>query len=184
MQKIAEQETYPGWGYMVAQGATTIWENWGQSQNRDYGAESMVMWLTIDEFFYNDLAGIKGPEYYGSDVMSPGFAQINIKPFVSGNLTWASGSIKTVRGMISSSWKRTDDSITLKVTIPGNCQANISVPKIGLKNVIITEGGKTIWENGKFIKGISGITNAAETKDYITFETGSGSYTFVLKGQK
>ncbi len=26
--KIATQTTYPGWGYMVEKGATTIWELW------------------------------------------------------------------------------------------------------------------------------------------------------------
>src|SRR5450756_252858 len=26
--KIATQKTYPGWGYMVEQGATTVWELW------------------------------------------------------------------------------------------------------------------------------------------------------------
>ena len=180
MHKIATQTTYPGWGYMVDQGATTIWENWGQGRD----AESMVMWLTIDEFFYNDLAGIKGPDYYGPGFMTPGFRQIEIKPQVLGDLTFASGSIRTVRGMVSSSWKRTDDSITLKVTIPVNSEARISVPKIGLQNVTVTESGKTIWGNGRILKGISGITSGTETEDYVTFETGSGSYTFVLKEQK
>jgi len=26
--QIATQKTYPGWGYMVEKGATTIWELW------------------------------------------------------------------------------------------------------------------------------------------------------------
>ena len=88
------------------------------------------------------------------------------------------------RGIVSSSWKKTDDSITLEVSVPVNSQANVSVPKIGLANVVVTEGSKTVWENGGFVKGVSGISSGVETKDYVTFETGSGSYTFVLKGHK
>jgi alpha-L-rhamnosidase len=180
MYKVATQTSYPGWGYMVAQGATTIWENWGLRQD----AESMVMWCTIDEFFYNDLAGINGPDYYRSRFTTSGFRQIEIKPHVPGDLTYASGSIKTVRGMVSSNWKRTEDSLILQVAIPVNSQAKVSVPKIGLRNVTVTESGKALWKNGKFIRGAFGITNGTETDEYVTFDVGSGSYRFRLKGQK
>jgi len=163
---------------MVENGATTIWEAWGQSK----GQESMIMWATIDEFFYNDLAGIIGPEYYGPQDVKPGFKEIRIKPHVVGDLTYAKASIKTVRGLIRSGWLKKDNSITLKVTIPVNSDALVSVPKIGLKKVTVTEGGKTVYRNGRFIKGVSGITAAAETDDYVTFETGSGSYSFDLQG--
>jgi len=182
MYTIAANTTYPGWGYMVAQGATTIWESWGLGPAGE--AESMVMWLTIDEFFYNDLAGIKGPDYHGPGFMTPGFKQIEIKPHVLGDLNYASGSIRTVRGMVSSSWKRTEDSLALDVSFPVNSTAKVSVPKIGLKKITITEGKNTLWVKGKFIKKISGITTAAETDDYVTFDVGSGSYRFQLKGQK
>jgi alpha-L-rhamnosidase len=178
MYKVATQTSYPGWGYMVAQGATTIWENWGLRQD----AESMVMWCTIDEFFYNDLTGINGPDYYGPRFAASGFRKIEIKPYVPGDLSYASGSIRTVRGMISSNWKKTDDSLTLEVTIPVNSQARVSVPRIGLRNIEVTESEKTIWKNGRFIQGALGITNGTETAEYVTFDVGSGSYSFRLNG--
>jgi alpha-L-rhamnosidase len=178
MFKVATQTTYPGWGYMVEKGATTIWEAWGRSK----GQESMIMWATIDEFFYNDLAGINGPEYYGPGDVKPGFEEIRIKPHVLGDLTYAKASIRTVRGWVRSAWLKKDNSITLKVTIPVNSDAEVSVPKIGLKNVTVTESGKTIYKNGRFIKGISGITAATDTDDYVILETGSGSYSFNLQG--
>jgi len=178
MYKVATQTTYPGWGYMVEKGATTIWEAWGLGN----GQESMIMWATIDEFFYNDLAGINGPEYYGPHDAKPGFKEIRIKPHVLGDLTYAKASNRTVRGWVRSEWLKKDNSITLKVIIPVNSDAEVSVPKIGLKNVTVTEGGKTIYKNGRFIKGVSGITAATETDDYVTLETGSGSYSFNLQG--
>jgi alpha-L-rhamnosidase len=177
MYRIATQTTYPGWGYMAKRGATTIWENWGLRND----AESMVMWLTIDEFFYNDLAGISGPEYYGPGTMIPGFRQIEIRPHVLGDLIYASGSIKMARGMVSSHWKRTDNSVTLEVTIPVNSEAKVAVPKIGFRNVTVIESGKTVWESGRFIPGVPGIMGGTETDHYVTFETGSGSYLFRLK---
>jgi len=178
MYRVATQTTYPGWGYMVEKGATTIWEAWGLGNDQ----ESMIMWATIDEFFYNDLAGINGPQYYGSEDVKPGFEEIHIKPHVLGDLTYAKASIRTVRGWVRSSWLKKGNSISLKVTIPVNSDAEVSIPKIGLTNVTVTEGGKTIYKNGRFIKGVSGITSGTETNDYVTLETGSGSYSFNLQG--
>ena len=86
--------------------------------------------------------------------------------------------------MVSSSWNKTDDSLILEVTIPVNSVAKVSVPKIGLRNIEVTESDKTIWKNGKFIRGAFGITNGTETAEYVTFDVGSGSYRFRLKGQK
>ena len=99
-----------------------------------------------------------------------------------GDLTYVRAWIKTVRGPVRSAWSKKDNSITLKVTIPVNSDAEVSVPKIGLKNVTVTESGKTIYKNGRFIKGVSGIIAATETEDFVTFEIGSGSYSFNLQG--
>ena len=164
---------------MVAEGATTIWENWGLSN----GAESMIMWATIDEFFYRDLAGISGPDYYGPDYMRPGFRQICIKPYVPGDLEYASASVKTVRGNISSGWKTDGKSLTLEVSIPVNSEAQVSVPKMGLQDVTVTEGRKLIWKRGKFVGGVSGVTAGTEGDNYITFDVGSGCYVFQLSGE-
>ncbi len=179
MYEVTAKTTYPGWGYMVSQGATTIWENWG---GLGIDERCMQMFCTIDEFFYSGLAGIQGPDYYGPGYMTPGFRQIEIKPHILGDLTYASGSIRTVRGMVSSSWKRTDDSLAMEVAIPVNSQARISVPKIGLRNIIVTESGKAVWQKGKFLREVEGIISASESKEYITFTTGSGSYSFRISG--
>jgi len=186
MYRVATAKTYPGWGYMVDQDATTIWETWGgHAMAHGYpGAESMIMWATIDEFFYNDLAGIRGPEYYGPGDMTPGFRQIEIHPYVVGDLTYASASIKTVRGIISSSWKNTDASLTLEVTIPANATAQVSVPTLGLNEFAITEGGKTVWKNASYVSGVAGVNGAGRDGDWVTFDVGSGRYCFELSGAK
>lgn len=173
--------TYPSWGYMVEQGATTIWESWGQG-SRAGGAESMIMWATVDEFFYNDLAGIKGPDYHGTGYMAPGFRQICIKPYVPDEMGHASASIRTVRGIVSSGWKKGENSIILEVTIPVNSAAEVSVPKIGLENITIEEGSEIIWKDGSYVSGVAGITGGNESADYIKFCVGSGSYSLKLSG--
>ena len=176
MYRVATVPTYPGWGYMVKQGATTIWEAWGLGN----GAESMIMWATIEEFFYNDLAGIQGPEYYGPDYASGGFRRIHIRPRVLGDLKYAKASIRTVRGVVLSSWKKDGKSLVLEVVLPVNSQAKVSVPNIDLQNPTITEGDKVVWRNGSYVSGVAGITAGSREADYVTFDVGSGHYRFKL----
>jgi len=187
MYQIATTPTYPGWGYMIENGATVIWKSWGADVHIDTqissGGESMIMWATIDEFLYNDLAGIQGPDYYGPSSFAPGFKQIVIKPQVVGDLKYAGASVKTVRGIVSSHWKRKGRAITLDVVIPVNSTARVSVPKAGLQDVLVTESGRTIWEAGNFVQAVSGIAVGSETDDGVTFDVGSGSYAFQLTGR-
>ncbi|GAI99258.1 unnamed protein product, partial [marine sediment metagenome] len=164
--------TYPSWGYSISKGATTVWESF----EVDNHSLNMKMFGSTEKFFYKDLAGI-GPA-------APGFRKINIKPRIVKDLTYAKASLKTVRGLVSSSWNRTGNSLALEVTIPVNSEAKVGVPKIGLKKVMITESNKPVWKNDRFVKTVSGITTGTETDDYVTFDVGSGSYRFQLKGQK
>ena len=186
LYNLVASKSYPGWGYMVEQGATTIWESWSLESTVG-SAESMIMWASIDEFFYNDLAGIKGPDYHGPGYMTPGFREIQIEPHLLGNLEHAGASMKTVHGAISSHWRlsggaQNDRSISLDVTIPVNCRARVSVPTLGLRDVEVSEGGAAVWRDGSYIAGADGIMAASASAGYVSFEVGSGSYCFVLNG--
>jgi len=180
MYRIATQPTYPGWGYMVEQGATTIWESWSLQSNVG-DSESMIMWASIDEFLYNDLAGIKGPDYHGPTYRPSGFHEVHIEPHLVGDLQHASASTKTVRGVISSSWKRDSRSLSLEVTIPVNSRARVSVPMMDLGNVTITDGSEIIWKDGTFVSGARGITSGSRGTSCVTFDVGSGTYHFQLR---
>jgi alpha-L-rhamnosidase len=142
LYKIATATTCPGWGYMVQQGATTIWESWGRSwphSDRERH-ESMIMLSFIEKFFYEDLAGLRGPAFHATRSMPPGYRQVVIQPRVLGDLSRASASIKTVRGTVSSSWQRSGNAIRRDVAIPVNSEAKVSMPKLGLNNVRVEEG--------------------------------------------
>jgi len=64
--------------------------------------------------------------------------------------------------------------------IPVNSRAKVSIPKIGLKNVTISEGGKPLWKDGSYVGGIAGITDGSESDDCVTFDVGSGAYSFKI----
>jgi len=180
MFRIAMTDSYPGWGYMVKEGATTIWESWGRFQpaNPRWRTDSMMMFAVIEEFFYSHLAGIQGPGFFGPRTIAPGFQTIHIRPHVLGDLEWARASIKTVRGMISSCWRKDEEGLTLNVSIPANCRARVGVPLLGSQSVVISEGGNRVWADRRFQPGTAGVNKGTEEPDRITFDVGSGEYCF------
>lgn len=185
---VASSRDYPGWGYMVDQGATTIWEAWGGVKEGFVGyntsEDSMPMFASIEEFFYNDLAGIVGPDYFGDREFSPGFRDIQIRPCVFGDLTSAAAHLRTVRGIISVDWKRNKNGVTLKASIPVSARAKISIPKLGLDDVVVEESGHSLWKNRALCEGRSGVSLGMEDSEYVIFETGPGSYDFTLRGHR
>jgi alpha-L-rhamnosidase len=174
---------FPGWGYMIDQGATTVWESWGMLKGGYHAEESMTMLAGVGRLFYESIAGIQEPPFYGTREFGPGYGHFHIRPHALGDLKHAEASIKTVRGIISSSWKRTNDSFVLEVEIPVGSTAKVSVPTLGLKELAITEGNKAIWQNEFYIDGVAGIADARRDSDWVTFDVGSGSYRFELKGK-
>lgn len=172
--KLAVQTTYPGWGYMLREGATTLWERWEYLADGGMNSHNHIMFGSIDAWFYKVLAGIN------IDPAGPGFRRIIIKPYIVGDLNYVSASLKTIRGMVSSNWEKSEHSLILNVSLPVNAQAKVSISKMKLDNVTIKESGKTVWENGSYLEGIAGIAGANEDDQYITFQVGSGSYSFEL----
>jgi alpha-L-rhamnosidase len=181
---IVNTTDYPGWGYMVQHGATTIWECWG----RDYATEggrrredNMMMLGMVIEFFYRNIAGIQGPNIYGTENMKPGYREFKIKPYPVGDLAFANANVNTVRGEIRSAWEKTNNTFKLEVTIPVNSEAYVSIPKSVKKSGSVFENGNPVWENGKLKKGYKGIYEGNETTDYITLKVGSGNYSFLYR---
>ena len=123
----------------------------------------------------------KGPDYYGPGYMVPGFKEIEIKPHILDDLTSARASVKTVRGMVASNWEKTDNSLILEVSIPVNSRAKVSIPKMGLEDAAISEGGRCIWKDGLYVGDAVGVTDGNENIDYVTFDVGSGTYSFKVE---
>lgn len=117
----------------------------------------------------------------GISPAQPGYEQILIQPEVVGDLTSGNGSISTPKGQVSSSWTKVSSTqFNLKVTIPANSTAIVSIPTLGGKSVRITEGGVTIYKDG-FVSGRSGIKGIQSTANgRIAFLVGSGTYSFVM----
>ncbi len=174
---------FPGWGYMIEQGSTTVWESWSMLKGGYHAEESMTMLAGVSRLLYESIAGIQEPPYYGTREFGRGYNHFHIKPHPLGDLKHAEASIKTVRGIISSSWKRTEDSFVLQIEIPVGSTAKVSLPTLGLKGIGIVEGDKNVWKNDSYVRGVVGITDARRDVDWVTFDVGSGSYCFKLTGR-
>ena len=74
--RIATQKDYPGWGYMVGKGATTIWELWnGDTADPAMNSGNHVMLIgDLLPWMYEYLAGIR------PDPSAPGYRRIVLKP--------------------------------------------------------------------------------------------------------
>jgi alpha-L-rhamnosidase len=173
--KLVTQTTYPSWGYMVKEGATTLWERWEYLTDVGMNSQNHIMLGSVDTWFYRYLAGIQ------LDSSVPGWQKIVIKPHILGDLTFVSASVHTVNGLVSSDWrKKTHDGLELQVTVPVNSRARVSVPTLGLEDVLIRENSVVLWEQGSVRSNNSGITGGHDEGAYVSFEVGSGSYVFAV----
>lgn len=151
--KIANQRDYPGWGYMLSKGATTLWESWEYPDNAP--SQNHPMFGSIDEWFYRSLLGI--------NPLAPGYQKIQIKPQPAGDLTWAKGSYTSVKGLIGSDWRLDDGKFRLTAIIPPNTTAEVWIK---------SKEGSALKESGK-VMSPSGFENG-----YAVVEVGSGTYHF------
>jgi len=117
--EIVNQESYPGYGYMISQGATTLWEVWSYSTNTY--SHNHPMFGEIDEWFYTTVAGInQSPD-------SVAYEDILIRPQPGPYVSYGNGEYKSVRGVISSQWRIENNQYCVNVTIPVNTQATVSL---------------------------------------------------------
>jgi alpha-L-rhamnosidase len=169
---VATQTTYPSWGYMIKEDATTLWERWEYLAGGGMNSHNHIMFGSVDTWFYRMLAGIN------PDAIGCGFRKVIIKPYVPADLDYASASVDTIRGLVSSSWRKQDNALRLDVTLPVNSIGKICLPSAGLKNPLVKENGKVIYRKGSFVPGVAGITGGKQEEDYLIFDAGSGDYSF------
>jgi alpha-L-rhamnosidase len=173
---IAVQTTYPSWGYMIENGATTLWELWQKREGPSMNSHNHPMFGSVGAWLYKALAGIN------MATGSVAFENILLQPQMVRDLRHASGTVQTLRGEVGCSWSRTDRSVRVEAVVPVGSAAEIVIPKFNLRNVKVTEGGKTVWENGQFVTGVAGVAGAADKDGFIRIKAGSGRYAFVLEG--
>jgi len=129
---LASNDKYPSWGYMAANGATTIWELWnGNTADPAMNSGNHVMLLgDLLIWSYENLAGVK------SDYAKTAFKHIVLKPnFEIPDLDSVNASYITPYGKVISKWNKTPMHLNWKVTVPVNSTAEVVFPN-GIKQQI------------------------------------------------
>ena len=158
---LASNTKYPSWGYMAANGATTIWELWnGNTADPAMNSANHVMLLgDLLTWSYENLGGIK------SDYNQIAFKHIILKPnFEIPDLEYANTSYVTPYGKVISNWKKTLMKLHWEVTVPVNTTAEIHLPNGKVQQ--IGSGSYTFDVDIPLRKGI--VTNEFlyETADF------------------
>ncbi len=120
--KIASNDTYPSWGYMYRNGATTIWELWnGNTADPAMNSGNHVMLLgDLILWEYEYLGGIRALE--------PGYSKIQFKPYPIEGLDYVNCAYESVSGRIESNWKREGNHFEWDFFIPANTTAEVCLP--------------------------------------------------------
>ena len=169
--RLLKRKKYPSWLYPVTKGATTIWERWdgikpdGTFQNPGMNSFNHYAYGAIGEWMYRYMAGLNPDERY------PGYKHIIIHPRPGGGFSFASASLMTHYGKVSTYWNRgASGGLTIEVEIPCNTTATVVLPGAVGKNVIMdglpvennVSSDKIRKENGNMIlelgSGVYGFT--------------------------
>ena len=118
--KMVTKTQEPSWGYWVEQlGLTALAEQWALDPIKNGTSLNHVFLGDVSAWMVNQLAGIN------YDPENPGFSHILITPHFVNDLSWVKGKYQSVKGLISSEWKRENGKVILDVTIPTGCHASI-----------------------------------------------------------
>lgn len=127
--RLATSKTYPSWGYMTENGATTIWELWnGDKANPKMNSGNHVMLLgDLLTWCYQYLGGIRSADAYKHIILKPAF---DIQ-----DCEWTNVSYDSPYGTIKSHWKKTLQHLDWDVTVPSNTTADVCLPNGETKTI-------------------------------------------------
>jgi alpha-L-rhamnosidase len=158
---LASNTTYPSWGYMIKNGATTIWELWnGNTADPKMNSQNHIMLLgDLLIWMFEDIGGITA--------LKPGFREIEMKPAFESGLKYADASYQSVHGEIKSNWSLKNGKLSWKITVPTNTSAVIYIPE---------EDHKLIKESGRAIVEAEGISLLTTQEGMTSLRLNSGTY--------
>ncbi len=117
---IANQKDYPGWIYMMREGATTLWERWEPIYCEGMNSHNHIMLGSIDEWFYTYVAGLSP--------LAPGWREIALAPAYLEKIEHASAAVSTPYGETIIGWERDNDNVIVTTTIPSGADGYLFLP--------------------------------------------------------
>ena len=173
---IVNQSTYPGWGYMIKEGATTLWERWEYLSGTGMNSHNHIMFGTVDTWFYDSLLGVAPLENFGD---------VKIQPNITKKLKKVSGSTYTINGLLTMSWEwANENSLLIQLCVPPNSTASLNLNiNSYIKNPKIKESENMLYKDKEIYKDFmieSGIIGFNYNNNLIKMSLGSGTYKFEI----
>lgn len=151
LYQMLNQTDFPSIGYMLRNGETTFRECWTEKYSPDIWNKGVLMkgyplsynhpmFGSFTKYFYKAGAGIR------LDRLDERI--IEFKPEWTQELTFASADIKTVFGTAAISWRWSDESIEMSLTIPPGCVGELVWPQTD-KIITVNDGRKKYERNPK-----------------------------------
>lgn len=123
--EIISRTEYPSWGYMLKNGATTVWERWN-GYTKEHGFEDPEMNSfnhyslgSCVEWLYSYVLGIK---------LFPEREKVVISPSFGKKLAFARGGTRVKGGKIFVKWRRENNAVILEVKADEGVNYEICVP--------------------------------------------------------
>ena len=162
---MMKQKTFPGWGYMISQGATTCWEQWN-----GYWSNIHSCFTSGGGWFYTGVAGIRQVEN------SVAFKHLLIVPQLTDEISEQSTQFNSPYGKVLVSWTHEDNSeLQLEIEIPVNTKADVILP---------VSGNEIVFESDKLLGSNNDIEILKKGNDNLRVSVKSGKYIFnILKKQ-
>ena len=158
---MATQSDFPGWGYMLKSGATTLWETWKYSDN--VYSQNHPMFGSVGEWMFQSLGGLLP--------LAPGFKEFMIKPQPVPDLKYVNCDYQSVHGLIESHWKQDEKHFILTIKVPVNTKAKVFIP---------AQETDEITESNQLIKQSKNMQIIGYQAGYFCLEVNSGVYSFVV----
>jgi len=146
--KLASSNEFPSRRYRIANGATTLCENWEISADKN-ASFNHIMFGEIGAWFFKALGGIN------IDENKPGFKNIILKPHFVEGLDDIKVSHKGPNGNIVSAWQKEGGVVNYTVIIPPNSIAELyfdaSVKQVNRKgeNIMLDLSSRLKLKAGK-----------------------------------
>jgi alpha-L-rhamnosidase len=152
MYSMLKKRDYPGYLYMLDNGATTTWEHWNGARSHIHNCYN-----GIGSWFYQVVGGIRPVENV------PAYRKVRIQPQIPDGVTWANTSQETPFGKLVVNWSLSGEMLDLDIDIPVGVEAEVVLPASAKSHVL----------NGKEYELIEMEEKAVDLK--------SGKYVMQLK---
>jgi alpha-L-rhamnosidase len=144
--QIVNSPEYPGWGFMISNGATTLWETWKESDN--VYSNCHPMFGTVSGWFFRWLGGIQ------LDLDYPGFEKFILAPAVPKGLKHVNSDYISPYGKIVSNWKKSDNKVHYELEVPAGTSAFVKLEKDLNQKIQLTKIDDNDF-NSTLIEGLS-----------------------------